>query len=83
MRAISFPDTEERVLIDGTAGGFGYLPGQNLISPLTIHKDWRKADIVALYNARKAPGAPAYAPNLSNRKRAQVLADVFELLTRS
>jgi hypothetical protein len=50
------------------------------ISPLTMKKAWTKAEIIALYNARKPPGAPPYAPTLATRKLAQVFADVVDLL---
>jgi hypothetical protein len=66
--------------IDSRVEGFAYYPEHDMISPLTMKKDWRKAEIIALYNARKAADAPPYAPNLASRKLAQVFADVVDLV---
>jgi hypothetical protein len=67
-------------VIDSRVKRFAYHPGQDIISPLTLKKDWRKAEIIALYNARKPADAPPYAPNLASRKLVQVFADVVALV---
>lgn len=67
-------------VIDARVEGFAYYPEHDVITPLTLKKVWRKAEIVALYNARKHPDAPGYAPSLSARKLPSVLADVMELV---
>lgn len=67
-------------VIDARVKGFAYYPEHDTISPLTLKKVWRKAEIIALYNARKPSDAPAYAPNLATRKLAEVMADVVNLL---
>lgn len=68
------------VVIDSRVEGFAYHPEHDIVSPLTLKKDWRKAEIIALYNARKPEGAPPYAPNLATRKLVQVFADVVDLV---
>lgn len=67
-------------VIDSRVEGFAYHPEHDIISPLTLKKDWRKAEIIALYNARKPADAPPYAPNLASRKLVQVFADVVGLV---
>jgi hypothetical protein len=67
-------------VIDSRVEGFAYHPEHDIVSPLTLKKDWRKAEIIALYNARKPAGAPPYAPNLASRKLVQVFADVVALV---
>lgn len=74
------PGAEPLHVIDSRVEGFAYHPQHHIISPLTLKKDWRKAEIIALYNARKAADAPPYAPNLASRKLAQVFADVVDLV---
>lgn len=74
------PGAEPLDVIDSRVKGFAYDPKHDVISPLTLKKDWRKAEIIALYNARKPAGALPYAPNLASRKLVQVLADVVELV---
>jgi hypothetical protein len=79
------PDAKPLDVIDSRVEGFAYHPRHHMISPLTLKKDWRKAEIIALYNARKPAGAPPYAPNLASRRLVQVFADVVGLVrpTRS
>ena len=74
------PDAEPLDVIDSRVEGFAYHPEHDIISPLTMKKDWRKAEIIALYNARKPADAPPYAPNLASRKLVQVFADVVDLV---
>jgi hypothetical protein len=74
------PDAGFLAVIDARVEGFAYHPGRDTLSPLALKKVWTKAEIVALYNARKSPDAPAYAPTLATRKLAQVFADVVKLL---
>lgn len=74
------PDAAALDAIDSRVVGFAYHPSHDIISPLTLKKSWKKAEIIALYNARKAADAPPYAPNLASRKLAQVLADVVDLV---
>lgn len=72
-------------VIDANVEGFSYVPEHHTVSPLTMKKAWTKAQIIALYNARKPAGAPPYAPSLASRKLVQVFADVVDLVrpTRS
>jgi hypothetical protein len=70
-----------RFVIDARAEGFAFYPDVNLITPLTVKKRWTKAEIIALYEARKRPGAPAYTRSLPNRKLAEVVADIVALVT--
>lgn len=72
--------TRQLDVIDAKVEGFSYVPEHHTISPLTMKKAWTKAEIIALYNARKPEDAPPYAPNLATRKLAQVFADVVDLL---
>jgi hypothetical protein len=74
------PGAERVDVIDSRVEGFAYHPRHDMISPLTLKKDWKKAEIIALYNARKPADAPAYAPNLASRKLVQVFADVVGLV---
>jgi hypothetical protein len=67
-------------VIDAKVEGFAYVPEHHTISPLTMKKAWTKAEIIALYHARKPAGAPPYAPTLATRRLAQVFADVVDLL---
>lgn len=67
-------------VIDAKVEGFAYVPQHHTITPLTLKKSWTKAEIIALYNARKPLDAPPYAPTLASRKLAQVFADVVELV---
>lgn len=68
-------------VIDAEAEGFAFYPERELITPLTGKKDWRKAEIIALYGARKRPGAPAYTRSLANRKLSKVVTDIVALVT--
>lgn len=74
------PGGEPLDVIDSRVEGFAYYPKHDMISPLTMKKDWRKAEVIALYNARKPAGAPPYAPKLASRKLVQVFADVVDLV---
>jgi hypothetical protein len=74
------PDARALDVIDSRVRGFAYHPRHDIISPLTLKKGWRKAEIIALYNARKPAGAPPYAPKLASRKLVQVFADVVGLV---
>ena len=74
------PGAKALDVIDSRVEGFAYHPHHDTISPLTLKKDWKKAEIIALYNARKPDGAPPYAPNLATRKLVQVFADVVALV---
>jgi hypothetical protein len=60
---VSVPDSP-RPVIDAEAEGFAFYPEVGTITPLTMKKDWTKAEIVALYHARKRPEAPAYTRSL-------------------
>ena len=71
---------DPRPVIDARAEGFAFYPDLETITPLTLKKDWTKAEIVALYDARKRPGAPAYTRSLPNRKLAEVVSDIVALL---
>jgi hypothetical protein len=70
-----------RPVIDARAEGFAFYPDLETITPLTVKKDWTKAEIIALYDARKRPGAPAYTRSLPNRKLADVVTDIVALVT--
>ncbi len=74
------PGITQMDVIDARIEGFAYVPDYHTVSPLTIKKSWTKAEIIALYNARKPACAPPYAPNIATRKLAQVFADVVDLL---
>lgn len=74
------PDAKTLNVIDSRVEGFAYHPKHDTISPLTLKKDWKKSEIIALYNARKPAGAPPYAPKLASRKLVQVFADVVGLV---
>lgn len=80
LSRLAAPGRASLDVIDSRVDGFVYYPERDIISPLTLRKDWRKAEIIALYNARKAADAPPYAPNLASRKLAQVFADVVDLV---
>lgn len=70
-----------RPVIDARAEGFAFYPDRETLTPLTLKKDWTKAEIVALYEARKHPGAPAYTRSLANRRLAEVVLDIVALVT--
>ncbi len=72
---------DPRPVIDAQAEGFAFYPDLETITPLTLKKDWTKAEIVALYEARKRAGAPAYTRRLPNRRLADVVADIVALVT--
>jgi hypothetical protein len=80
LAQLAAPGDKPLDVIDAEVEGFAYHPDHDTLSPLTLKKDWKKAEIIALYNARKAADAPPYAPNLATRKLAQVLADVVDLV---
>ena len=50
-------------VVDATAEGFGFYPKMMLISPLVTKKRWTKAEVITLYNDRKGPDAPEFAPS--------------------
>lgn len=76
-----FDDDAALPVIDSTAEGFGFYPKMMLITPLTVKKRWKKAEVIALYNDRKKPGAPEYKPgSLSNRGLDRVVSEVVHLL---
>jgi hypothetical protein len=68
-------------VIDAEAEGFAFYPDLETITPLTLKKDWTKAEIVALYHARKRPDAPAYTRSLPNRGLKAVVSDIVALVT--
>lgn len=70
-----------RHVIDAQAEGFAFYPDLETITPLTQKKDWKKAEVIALYEARKRPGAPAYTRSLPNRKLTDVVSDIVTLVT--
>jgi hypothetical protein len=72
---------DPRTLVDARAEGFAFYPELETITPLTLKKDWSKAEIIALYHARKGPGAPAYTRSLPNRRLGDVVSDVVALVT--
>jgi hypothetical protein len=80
LARLAEPNTRSLYVIDARAEGFAYYPQHHVITPLTVKKVWRKAEIIALYNARNAIDVPPYAPNLATRKLAQVFADVVDLV---
>src|SRR5215213_8739356 len=71
---------EPRPVIDARAEGFAFYPDLDTITPLTLKKDWTKAELVALYDARKRSGAPAYTRSLPNRKLSAVVSDIISLV---
>jgi hypothetical protein len=76
-----FDDDSAMPVIDSTAEGFGFYPKMMLITPLAVKKRWNKAEVIALYNARKKPDAPEYEPrSLSNRGFGRVVSEVVQLL---
>lgn len=95
MELVAFPSVKEcearlpllaltgasRTVIDARAEGFAFYPDLEVITPLTLKKDWTKAEIIVLYHARKRPVAPAYTRSLPNRKLADVVADIVALVT--
>jgi hypothetical protein len=81
VAALSLSGHAPLPVIDATAEGFAYYPNLGMITPLTMKKDWRKAEIIALYNERKPPGAPTYARSLANRRLEAVVADIAGLLS--
>jgi hypothetical protein len=72
---------DPRPVIDAQAEGFAFYPDLETITPLTVKKDWTKAEIIALYDARKRSGAPAYTRSLPNRKLSAVVSDIVALVT--
>lgn len=72
---------DPRPVIDAEVEGFAFYPDLEAITPLTFKKDWKKAEIVALYHARKRPGAPMYTRSLPNRKLTAVVSDIVALVT--
>jgi hypothetical protein len=72
---------DPRPVIDARVEGFAFYPDLLTITPLTLKKDWTKAEIVALYHARKRPGAPTYTRSLPARKLADVVSDIVGLVT--
>jgi hypothetical protein len=72
---------DPRPVIDARAKGFAFYPNLEAITPLTLKKDWTKAEVVALYHARKRPGAPTYTRSLPARKLADVVSDIVALVT--
>jgi hypothetical protein len=77
---VSVPDSP-RPVIDAEAEGFAFYPEVGTITPLTMKKDWTKAEIVALYHARKRPEAPAYTRSLPARKLSAVVSDIVALVS--
>jgi hypothetical protein len=71
-----------RPVIDAQAEGFAFYPELETITPLTLKKDWTKAEIIALYDARKLSDAPAYTRSLPNRKLTDVVSDIVALVTQ-
>jgi hypothetical protein len=80
LAQLAAPGDRPLDVIDARVEGFAYYPRHDTISPVTLKKHWKKAEIIALYNARKRDDAPPYAPNLATRKLAQVLADIVDLV---
>jgi hypothetical protein len=72
---------DPRPVIDALVEGFAFYPDLETITPLTLKKDWTKAEIVALYHARKRPDAPIYTRSLPARKLADVVSDIVALVT--
>ncbi len=80
-RLAPFESDDLMLAVDSTSEGFGFYPRMMIISPLTTKKRWTKADVIALYNDRKKPGAPEYRPrSLSNRGFDRVVHELVQLL---
>ena len=70
-----------RPVIDAKAKGFAFYPELETITPLTLKKNWKKAEVVALYEARKPCGAPVYKRSLANRRLGAVVTDIVALVS--
>jgi heme-degrading monooxygenase HmoA len=71
---------DPRPVVDAHARGFAFYPDREMITPMILKREWTKAEIVALYHARKRPDAPAYTRSLANRKLEEVVPDIVDLL---
>ena len=80
LAALSLSGRAPLPVIDATVEGFAYYPDLGTITPLTVKKHWTKAEIIALYDARRGPGTPAYTRSLPNRTLAAVVSDIARLL---
>jgi hypothetical protein len=81
LPALALTGRDPLPVIDAEVEGFAFYPDLEAITPLTFKKDWTKAEIVALYHARKRPGAPMYTRSLPNRKLTAVVSDIVALVT--
>jgi hypothetical protein len=82
LAKVTFVGNAPRSIIDSNAEGFAFHPESMFISPLTMKKRWSKAEIISLYNVRKKPSAPIYAPaSLGNKTLQRIVHDVVYLLT--
>lgn len=73
--------SERILLIDANANRFLYYPEKRAIYPHLVPKRWTKAEVVALYNARKPADAPVWAPALSTRSVPKLVQEMVDLLS--
>ena len=75
------PGSEPKA-VDATGEEFWFNAQHLALIPGFLAKIWTKRQLVELYNAHLSAGQSAYAPrSLSNKRRAQIVADIVALLS--
>jgi hypothetical protein len=79
---LDLPRGERREIVDATGEGFCLYPELLIVAPSMMHRRWTKLQIITLYNRLRPAGAPELrTTSLGNRKLAQVVGEVVELLS--
>ena len=79
---LTFQKDDAYDVIDGNAEGWAYYPKYNVISPLTLNKQWTKRQIIDLYNLsiQNEDNKEEYiAKSLSNKKLSTIVEEIVEL----
>ena len=78
----AIPEGEMAIpIIDASAEGFAYYPNNKVVSVLAVKKRWTKSEIIEVYNSRRRPGLPEYAPrSLGNRPVERIVFEIVHLL---
>ena len=77
----AFSQKDSYVVIDSAGEGWSFVPKYDVISPLTILKQWNKPKIIQFFNTslEKEGIVTRYEPrSLSNRRLEQVILEIVE-----
>jgi hypothetical protein len=71
---------EEYQLIDFNGEGWEFYPNENIISPLTLKKQWTKKELINLYNNSNDISESYPEKSLSNKRFDFIFMDLVKLI---